>query len=60
MTILLLRMKLNGTEQNKNRTIEKKEQERNDLDEGSRSRTERFKKSRNVPSPSCALRDIII
>ena len=29
----------------------KKERERNDLSEGPRSRTERFQKSQNVPSP---------
>ena len=40
-------MEGNGTEQNKNGTIGKKERERNDLAEGPCSRTERneFKKS---------------
>ena len=37
-------------EQNKNGTIEKKEQEWNDPSEGPRFRTERLKKSRSVPS----------
>ena len=33
-------------------TIKKEEQERNNLAEGPCSRTERFQKSRNVPSPT--------
>ena len=41
MTILLLRTERNGMERNKNGTIEKKEQERNDLAEGPRSKTKR-------------------
>ena len=44
-TVLLLRTERNGT-------IQKKERERNDLAEGPRSRTERFQRSRNVPSPN--------
>ena len=41
------------SEQNGTRTeLLKKEREQNDLAEGPRSRTERFQKSRNVPSPN--------
>ena len=41
MTVLLFRTQRNGTERNENGTIEKKEQERNDLAEGPRSKTKR-------------------
>ena len=39
MTVLLLRTERNRTGRNENWTIEKKEQEQNDLAEGPRSRT---------------------
>ena len=50
MTVLLLRTERNETERNENGTIEKKDQELNDLAEGPRSRTKRndLKKSKRA------------
>ena len=58
MTILLLRTEWDGTGRNENGTIEKKEQEQNDLAEGPRSRTEQsnFKKLGACP----ALADAVV
>ena len=59
-TVLLLRTERNGTERNVMERYKKREQERNDLAEGPRSRTERndFKKVGTCPAlckPVCLL-----